>query len=153
MKFQKITPYLWFDTQAKEAAEFYCSIFANSEITSDGGTVIEFTLDGTNFIALNGGPQFKFNEAVSFYVLCDDQEEIDRLWNELITDGGNEGRCSWCKDKYGVSWQIVPKRFIEMMKTGTPEQTQRVIGAMMKMNKMIIEEFERAFKGESNTNV
>ena len=153
MKFQKITPYLWFDTQAKEAAEFYCSIFANSEITSDGGTVIEFTLDGTNFIALNGGPQFKFNEAVSFYVLCDDQEEIDRLWNELITDGGNEGRCSWCKDKYGVSWQIVPKRFIEMMKTGTPEQTQMVIGAMMKMNKMIIEEFERAFKGESNTNV
>lgn len=153
MKFQKITPYLWFDTQAKEAAEFYCSIFDNSEITSDGGTVIEFTLDGTNFIALNGGPQYKFNEAVSFYVLCENQEEIDRLWNELITDGGNEGRCSWCTDKYGVSWQIVPKRFIEMMKTGTPEQTQRVIEAMMKMNKMIIEEFERAFKGESNTNV
>ena len=99
MKFQKITPYLWFDTQAKEAAELYCSIFDNSEITSDGGTVIEFTLDGTNFIALNGGPQYKFNEAVSFYVLCENQEEIDRLWNQLIADGGNEGRCSWCKDR------------------------------------------------------
>ena len=145
MKFQKITPYLWFDSQAREAAEFYCSIFDNSEITSDGGTVIEFELDGTNFIALNGGPQFKFNEAVSFYVLCDDQEEIDRLWHELTSNGGSEGRCSWCKDKYGVSWQIVPKRFIEMMKTGTSEQTQKVIGAMMNMNKMIIADFEKAF--------
>ncbi|MBZ0198588.1 MAG: VOC family protein [Ignavibacteriaceae bacterium] len=145
MKFQKIIPYLWFDNQAQEASKFYCSIFENSEITSDGGMVIEFVLDGTNFIALNGGPQFKFNEAVSFYVLCDSQEEIDQLWNKLTSDGGSEGRCSWCKDKFGVSWQIVPKRFIEMMKTGTPEQTQRVIGAMMKMNKMIIENFETAF--------
>ena len=147
MKFQKITPYLWFDNQAKEASEFYCSIFDNSEITSDGGMVVEFVLDGTNFIALNGGPQFKFNEAVSFFVLCDDQEEIDRLWNQLTSDGGSEGRCSWCKDKYGVSWQIVPKRFIEMMRTGTPEQTQILIGAMMNMNKMIIEDFEKAFNG------
>lgn len=145
MKFQKITPYLWFDNQAKEAAEFYCSIFDNSKVTSDGGAIIEFELDGTNFIALNGGPEFKFNEAVSFYVLCDDQEEVDRLWNRLTSNGGSEGNCSWCKDKYGVSWQIVPKRFIEMMKTGTPEQMQRVIGAMMKMNKMIIKDFEKAF--------
>ncbi len=148
MKFQKITPYLWLDEQAKEAAEFYCSIFDNSEITSDGGVIVEFVLDGTNFIALNGGPQYKFNEAVSFYVLCDNQEEVDRLWNRLISDGGSEGRCSWCKDKFGVSWQIVPNRFIEMMKTGTPEQTQRVMAAMMTMSKMIIEDFERAFKGE-----
>ncbi len=147
MKFQKITPYLWFNNQAKEAVEFYCSIFANSKITSDGGTVIEFELDGINFIALNGGPQFKFNEAVSFYVLCDDQNEVDRLWNELTSNGGSEGNCSWCKDKYGVSWQIVPERFIEMMKAGTPEQKHRVIGAMMKMSKMIIQDFEKAFKG------
>jgi predicted 3-demethylubiquinone-9 3-methyltransferase (glyoxalase superfamily) len=146
MKFQKITPYLWFNNQAKEAAEFYCSIFENSKITSDSGMLIEFELDGTNFIALNGGPQYEFNEAVSFYILCDDQKEVDRLWKSLTTNGGSEGNCSWCKDKYGVSWQIVPKRFIEMMKTGTPEQTQRVIGAMMKMKKMIIEDFERAFK-------
>ena len=145
MRFQKITPYLWYNNQAKEATEFYCSIFDNSKIISDGGTIIEFELDGTNFIALNGGPQFKFNEAISFYVLCDDQDEIDRLWNKLISDGGIEGRCSWCKDKYGVSWQIVPKRFIEMIKTGTSEQTQKVIGAMMKMNKMIIADFEKVF--------
>lgn len=145
MKVQKITPYLWFDNQAQEAANFYCSVFPNSKITSDGGMVVEFELDGTNFIALNGGPQFKFNEAISFYVLCDDQEEIDRLWNVLIADGGSEGRCSWCKDKFGVSWQIVPKRFVEMMKTGTPEQTQRVIAAMMSMSKMIITDFEIAF--------
>ena len=147
MKFQKITPYLWFENRAKEAAEFYCSLFDNSKITSDSGVVVEFVLEGTNFIALNGGPQYQFNEAISFYVLCDDQEEIDRLWNQLISDGGKEGRCSWCKDKFGVSWQIVPKRFIEMMKTGTQEQTQRVMGAMMRMNKMIIEDFEIAFKG------
>jgi predicted 3-demethylubiquinone-9 3-methyltransferase (glyoxalase superfamily) len=146
MKSQKITPYLWFNNQAKEAAEFYCSIFENSKITSDSGMLIEFELDGTNFIALNGGPQYEFNEAVSFYILCNDQKEVDRLWKSLTTNGGSEGNCSWCKDKYGVSWQIVPKRFIEMMKTGTPEQTQRVIGAMMKMKKMIIEDFERAFK-------
>lgn len=147
MKLQKITPYLWFDNQAQEAANFYCSIFDNSAIHSDGGTIVEFELDGTNFIALNGGPQFKFNEAISFYVLCENQEEIDRLWNQLTTKGGSEGRCSWCKDKFGISWQLVPKRFIEMMKSGTPDQSQRVIGAMMKMNKMEIEEFEKAFKG------
>jgi predicted 3-demethylubiquinone-9 3-methyltransferase (glyoxalase superfamily) len=146
MKFQKITPYLWFNNQAKEAAEFYCSIFDNSKIISDSGIIVEFELDGTNFIALNGGPQFKFNEAVSFYVLCDDQEELDRFWHALTSNGGSEGNCSWCKDKYGVSWQIVPKAFIEMMKTGTPEQTQRVIGAMMKMRRMIIKDFEEAFK-------
>lgn len=145
MKLQKISPYMWFDNQAQEAANFYCSVFSNSKITSDAGMLVEFELDGTNFIALNGGPQFKFNEAISFYVLCEDQEEIDRLWNALIADGGSEGRCSWCKDKFGVSWQIVPKRFVEMMKTGTPEQTQRVITAMMSMSKMIIADFEKAF--------
>ena len=145
MKFQKVTPYLWFDNQAQEAANFYCSVFPNSKITSDGGMLVEFELDGTNFIALNGGPQFKFNEAISFYVLCEDQEEIDRLWSSLIANGGSEGRCSWCKDKFGISWQIVPKRFVEMMKTGIPEQTQRVIAAMMSMSKMIIADFEKAF--------
>lgn len=92
---------------------------------------------------MNGGTQFKFSEAVSFYVLCDDQEEIDRLWSNLTANGGSEGRCSWCKNQFGVSWQIVPKRFIEMMKTVSPEQTQRIIGALMKMSKMIIEDFEK----------
>ncbi len=145
MKFQKITPYLWFDNKAKEAASFYCSVFDNSKIISDGGMIVEFELNGTNFIALNGGPKYKFNEAISFFVLCDDQVEIDRLWDQLIADGGSEEKCSWCKDKFGVSWQIVPKRFVEMMKTGTAEQSQRVIGAMMKMTKMIIADFEKAF--------
>ena len=145
MKFQKITPYLWFNNQAEEAAKFYCSIFDNSKINSGGGPVVDFELDGINFIALNGGPQYQFNEAVSFFVLCENQEEVDRIWNKLTSDGGSEGRCSWCKDKFGVSWQIVPERFIEMLKTGTPEQSQRVMSAMMKMNKMIIEDFESAF--------
>lgn len=148
MKLQKITPYLWFDNQAQEAAKLYCSIFDNSKIHSDGGAIVEFELDGTHFIALNGGPQFKFNEAISFYVLCEDQEEVDQIWNRLTLNGGSEGQCSWCKDKFGISWQIVPKRFIEMMKTGTPEQTQRVIGAMMKMGKMVVSDLESAFKGE-----
>ena len=146
MKVQKISPFLWFESQAKEAAEFYCSIFDNSKITSEGGATVEFDLDGTHFIALNGGPQFKFNEAVSFFVLCDDQAEVDRFWNILTSDGGSEGRCSWCKDKFGLSWQIVPKRFIEMMKTGTPAQQQNVMGAMMTMNKMITDDFEKAFE-------
>lgn len=139
---------MWFENQAKEAAEFYCSLFNNSRITSAGDMLVEFVLDGTNFIALNGGPQFKFSEAISFFVLCDDQEEVDRLWNKLSTDGGKAGRCSWCTDKFGVSWQIVPKRFTEMMKTGTPEQTHRLMTAMMKMNKMIIEDLEKAFNNE-----
>lgn len=146
MKFQKITPYLWFDNQAKEAALFYCSIFNNSKITAEGGVVIEFELDGLNFIALNGGPQYTFNEAISFYVLCDDQAEIDHLWNRLTADGGSEGRCSWCKDKFGVSWQIVPRRFIEMMQTGSSAQQQKVMEVMMKMKKMIIQDFEDAFR-------
>ncbi len=146
MKFQKITPYLWFNNQAEEAAKFYCSVFDNSEIISGGGAVVDFELEGINFIALNGGSQYQFNEAVSFYVLCENQEEVDRLWNKLTSDGGSEGRCSWCKDKFGVSWQIVPERFIEMMKTGTPEQSQRVMSAMMKMNKMIVDDLEAAFK-------
>lgn len=106
-------------------------------------------MDGTNFIALNGGPQFKFNEAISFYVLCEDQEEIDRLWYQLTADGGSEGRCGWCKHRFGVSWQIVPKRFIEMMKTGTPEQTNRVIEAIMNMKKIVIDSFEKAFIGNN----
>lgn len=147
MHFQKITPYLWFTNQAKEAASFYCTLFPNSTVTYDGGSVIEFELDGTNFIALNGGPRFSFNEAISFYVLCEDQEEIDRLWKSLTENGGSEGQCGWCKDKYGVSWQIVPARFMEMMKSGSPAQTARVIEAMMPMKKMIIEDFERAFNG------
>jgi predicted 3-demethylubiquinone-9 3-methyltransferase (glyoxalase superfamily) len=145
IKRQKIIPYLWYENQAREAAEFYCSLFKNSRVFSVSDMIVEFELEGVKFIALNGGPKFKFNESVSFFVLCKDQEEVDYFWNNLIKDGGAESRCGWCKDKFGLSWQIVPERFMEMMETGTPEQTKRVIDVMMPMKKMIIEDFEKAF--------
>ena len=142
---QKIKPYLWYDNQAKAAAEFYCSLFQDSKITSSSDMLVEFELHGMAFIALNGGPKFKFTEAVSFMILCEDQQEVDHFWNAFTSDGGEESMCSWCKDKFGLSWQIVPKRFLEMMETGTPEQTKRVIEVMMPMRRMIIEDFEKAF--------
>ena len=144
-KIQKITPYLWYDDQAKAAAEFYCSLFEHSQILSAGEMIVEFELEGLKFVALNGGPKFKFTEATSFMVRCADQQEVDRLWAALTTDGGQESQCGWCKDKFGLSWQIVPQRFLEMMETGTPEQTQRVMQVMMPMKKMIVAEFEEAF--------
>ncbi len=143
---QKITPYLWFDKQAEEAAEFYCSIFKNSKIISVSDPIVEFELEDLQFMALNGGPQFKFTEAISLFVLCEDQEEVNYLWNALIADGGEEGMCGWCKDQYGLSWQIIPKRFMEMMQTGSAQQVQKVTEAMMKMKRMIVEDFEKAFK-------
>ena len=144
--FQKITPSLWFDNQAREAAEFYCSLFDSARVTSVSEMVVEFELEGLSFIGLNGGPKFNFTEAVSFLVYCDDQAEVDRLWHALTSNGGEESMCGWCKDKYGLSWQVVPKRFLEMMKTGTPEQCQRVMQAMMPMRKLIVEDFENAFR-------
>jgi predicted 3-demethylubiquinone-9 3-methyltransferase (glyoxalase superfamily) len=149
MKIQKITPCLWLDNQSREAAAFYCALFDNSAIQSDSGTLVEFTLDGTNFIALNGGGVSQFNEAVSFYVLCEDQEEIDRLWQALALNGGSAGRCGWCKDKFGVSWQIVPRQFVEMMKTGTPGQIQKLIGVLMNTHKMVIEDFEKVYTSDN----
>ena len=100
---------LWFDGQAKAAAEFYCSIFYNSKITQENPMVVRWELDGKQFMGLNGGPQFKFNEAVSFAIECETQEEIDHYWNNLTSNGGAESQCGWCKDQYGVSWQVVPK--------------------------------------------
>lgn len=146
MKFQKITPYLWYDNQAEEAAQFYCSIFKNSEVFSSSKMATEFQLEGVNFVAFNGGPYFKFNESISLFVSCEDQEEIDYLWEQLTLNGGAESRCGWCKDKFGLSWQIVPNRFLEMMKSGSPEQTKNVFDHLMKVNKIIIEDLEVAFK-------
>ncbi len=143
---QKITPYLWYDHQAKEAAEFYCSLFKNARIISSSDIITEFELEGIQFIALNGGPTYHFTEATSLFVLCEDQEEVDYLWEQLTKDGGQESSCGWCKDKYGLSWQIVPKRFMEMMRIGSTEQTQKVIEVMMPMQKMIVSEFEKAFQ-------
>ncbi len=137
-----IYPCLWFDNQAQEADAFYCSVFKNSKITIDTPMVVNFELNGKKFMGLNGGPQFKFNESVSFVVECDDQNEIDYYWNKL-TAGGAESQCGWLKDKYGVSWQIVPKRLGELMK-GDAKKSQRVMQVLMTMGKIEIAKLEEA---------
>ena len=146
----KITPFLWFDTQAEAAMNFYVSIFKNSKITSvnrygegmplPAGTVMTatFELDGQPFTALNGGPEFKFTEAISFYVSCETQAEVDDLWSKLTADGGEEGRCGWLKDKFGLSWQIVPTALGTALGNPDPEKAQRAMQAMLKMNKIDI---------------
>lgn len=152
---QGITPFLWFDTEGEEAARFYTSIFPSSRITNvthygdagprDAGTVltVEFELDGRPFVALNGGPDYRFTEAVSFQVSCDSQEEVDAYWSAL-TDGGEEGPCGWLKDRFGLSWQIVPKRLAELLGHSDAATAQRVMAAMLAMKKIEIAELERA---------
>jgi predicted 3-demethylubiquinone-9 3-methyltransferase (glyoxalase superfamily) len=151
----KITPCLWFDTEGEEAAQFYTSVFPNSRITdvarygSAGprlaGTVmtVTFELDDQKFVALNGGPDFKFNEAISFEVSCRTQEEVDSYWRKL-SEGGEEGPCGWLKDRFGVSWQIIPTALTRLLEDPDREKAQRVMGAMLKMKKIEIEELERA---------
>ena len=151
----KITPCLWFDTQGEEAARFYTSVFPNSriaEVTRYGeagprpaGTVmtVSFELDGQEFVALNGGPEFTFNEAISFQVSCKNQEEVDMFWGKL-SDGGEEGPCGWLKDKYGVSWQIVPTALPRLLADPDREKSQRVMRAMLEMKKIEIDALERA---------
>lgn len=137
-----IHPCLWFDGQAKEAATFYCSVFKNSKITAHTPMVVNFELNGKKFMGLNGGPQFKFNESVSFVVECDDQTEIDHYWNKL-TAGGAASQCGWLKDKFGLSWQIIPKRLGELMK-GDAQKSQRVMQVLMSMGKIEIAKLEEA---------
>ena len=134
---KQIYPCLWFDGQAKEAAEFYCSIFPNSKIINDTGMVVNFELNGQFFMGLNGGNHFKFNESVSFVIPCKDQNEIDYYWDHLISEGGSEGNCGWCKDKFGLSWQVVPETLGELM--SDPNNGQRVMQAFMRMKKFDIE--------------
>ena len=136
-----IFPCLWFDGQSKEAADFYCSVFPNSKIISSNPIVVIFELDGKKFMGLNGGPEYKFTEAVSFVVNCDTQEEIDNYWNKL-TQGGQEGKCGWLKDKFGVSWQIVPSILGNLM--SDPEKAPRVMYAFMQMKKFDIEKLKQA---------
>jgi predicted 3-demethylubiquinone-9 3-methyltransferase (glyoxalase superfamily) len=155
---QKITPNLWFDTEAEEAAEFYCSVFKNSRIitralypegSDRAGTVVtvEWELDGQRFMGINGGPQFKFDEAVSFAIGCEDQDEIDYYW-EKLTDGGAESMCGWLKDRYGVSWQVVPKGLDdELFGDPDPERSRRAWEAMMKMRKLDIAALRSAADG------
>jgi predicted 3-demethylubiquinone-9 3-methyltransferase (glyoxalase superfamily) len=143
-KFPRITPFLWFDSNAEEAVEFYLSVFRNSrrvdQVESAGSVLtIAFELDGQPFTALNGGPHFKFNEAVSFVVRCDTQQEVDEYW-EKLTAGGSEVQCGWLKDKFGLSWQIVPARLPDLIRN------PRAMQAMMKMKKLDIGELERAAK-------
>lgn len=135
-------PCLWFDEQARAAADFYCTIFPNSKIVNDSGMVVNFELNGKAFMGLNGGDHFKFNEAVSFVIPCKDQKEIDYYWYKLIDDGGVESQCGWCKDKFGLSWQVVPEILGELM--SNPESRQRVIQAFMKMKKFDIEALKNA---------
>ncbi len=154
---QKITTFLWFNQEAEEAANFYVSLFKDSKILTvsrygDAGPgpkgsamVVEFQLAGQTYQALNGGPHFKFTEAISLMVDCDSQEEVDTLWSKLTANGGQEGQCGWLKDRYGLSWQIVPKRFKQMMKDPDPKRTQRVMQAMMTMKKFDIARLEEAY--------
>ena len=155
---QKITTFLWLDTEAEEAATFYTSVFKNSRIVETAyygdagpgaaGTVmtVNFELDGQEFVALNGGPQFKFNEAVSLQVNCETQDEIDDFWSKL-SEGGEEGPCGWLKDRYGLSWQVVPTVLAELISDPDPEKSQSVMAAMLKMGKMDIATLEAAFGG------
>ena len=150
-----ITPCLWFDTEGEEAAKFYTSVFPRSRITdvarygSAGprpeGTVmtVSFELDGQKLLALNGGPEFTFSEAVSFQVLCESQDEVDTYWSTL-SEGGQEGPCGWLKDKFGLSWQIVPTRLTELLEDPDREKSQRVMAAMMEMRKIDVDALERA---------
>jgi predicted 3-demethylubiquinone-9 3-methyltransferase (glyoxalase superfamily) len=131
---------LWFDGKALEAAAFYCSIFPNSKLLNDSGMMVNFELNGQRFMGLNGGNQFKFNEAISFVITCEDQQEIDRYWNQLTSNGGVEGQCGWCKDQYGVSWQVVPAVLGKLM--SDPEKGQRVVAEFLKMKKFDIATLE-----------
>jgi predicted 3-demethylubiquinone-9 3-methyltransferase (glyoxalase superfamily) len=152
---QKISPFLWYDTQAEEAANFYVSLFEDAEITGisrypegapgPAGQVmtVNFRLAGQEFTALNGGPQFPFTEAVSFYVHCADQDEVDRLWAQL-TEGGAPGQCGWLTDRFGLSWQIIPDRLGELLGDPDPERAQRTMQAMLQMEKIEIKALEDA---------
>jgi predicted 3-demethylubiquinone-9 3-methyltransferase (glyoxalase superfamily) len=161
---QKITPFLWFDHQAEEAAKFYTSVFKNSKLgkilrydeasaKAAGGTVgsvltIEFEIEGQKFTALNGGPQFKFNESVSFVVYCQTQDEVDYFWQKLTADGGQESECGWLRDKFGLSWQVTPSVLIEMLHDKDSKKSERVMNAMMQMQKIDISKLKAAYAGE-----
>jgi predicted 3-demethylubiquinone-9 3-methyltransferase (glyoxalase superfamily) len=160
---QKITPCLWFDSQAEEAAKFYVSLFENSRIGNitrygEAGSqasgqrkgsvmTVSFQLDGQDFTALNGGPHFKFNEAISLMINCETQEEVDDLW-ERLSKGGEILECGWVKDKYGLAWQVVPKMFFELISDKDPAKAERAMQAMLKMKKLDIRELKRAAEGQ-----
>jgi predicted 3-demethylubiquinone-9 3-methyltransferase (glyoxalase superfamily) len=161
---QKITPFLWFDHEAEDAVKFYTSIFKNSKVgrilrygeeaakISESGRpmgsvlTIEFELEGQKFVALNGGPQFKFNESVSFVVKCETQDEVDYFWEKLTADGGEESECGWLKDKFGVSWQVTPTVLIDMLHDNDSEKSERAMHAMLQMQKIDIKTLKEAYE-------
>lgn len=148
---KKITPFLWFDTQAEEAMNFYITVFKNSKVLSvtpgPNGIAqsVNFELEGQEFVGFNAGPQFKFNESISFFVDCKDQEEVDYFWETLTADGGEESMCGWLKDKYGLWWQIVPSALGELMSDPDPEKAKRVVDAMLQMRKIVVADLEKAY--------
>jgi predicted 3-demethylubiquinone-9 3-methyltransferase (glyoxalase superfamily) len=154
---QKLSTCLWFDTQAEEAANFYVSLFDDAEVTEvhrldgtpsgDNVALVFFRIANMEFKAINGGPQFPFTEAVSIYIGVEDQAEVDRLWDALTADGGEEGQCGWLKDKFGLSWQVIPDRMGELLSDPDPERSQRAMQAMLKMQKIDLEVMEAAANG------
>lgn len=150
---RSITPFLWFDDDLEGAIEFYTSVFPDGKVHGttklpDGQVLTaEFELAGQSFKGLNGGPQFRFTEAISLFVECDDQEEVDRYWDALTADGGEESVCGWLKDKYGLSWQIIPVEFLDMVSDGDPEQVQRTMAAMQTMRKFDVAALRTAYEG------
>jgi len=149
----KITPFLWFDDRAEEAMNFYISIFRNGKVLgvhrANGKVLtVTFELDGQRLMGLNGGPLFKFTEAVSLFVDCGTQEEVDELW-EKLSAGGEPGRCGWLKDKYGLSWQIIPKTLMQLLSDPDPQKSNAVMQAMLKMNKIVIEDLKKAYEGQA----
>ena len=159
---QKITPFLWFDDQAEDAVKFYTTVFENSKVgrilrygeeaakassRSTGSVLtIEFEIEGQKFVALNGGPQFRFNESVSFVVNCETQKEVDYFWEKLTADGGEESQCGWLKDKFGLSWQVTPTVLIDMLHDKDSEKAERVMKAMLQMQKIDIEKLKAAYR-------
>ena len=148
-----ITPFLWFDTHAEEAMNLYTSIFKHSKVLTvhraQGKVMsVEFELEGQKFMGLNAGPHYQFNEAVSFFVACETQDEIDELWSKLTADGGAPGRCGWLKDRFGVSWQIIPNALGRMLGDTDPTKSSRVMNAMMQMDKLDVQRLEAAHTGQ-----
>ena len=150
---KKITPFLWFDTQAEEAMNFYVSLFKNSKVLSVSpgpngiASSVHFELEGQEFIGFNAGPGFKFNEAISLFVDCKSQAEVDELWEKLTADGGEEGQCGWAKDKFGLWWQIIPSKLGELLGDKDAEKSGRAMQAMLKMKKIVIADLQQAFDG------
>jgi predicted 3-demethylubiquinone-9 3-methyltransferase (glyoxalase superfamily) len=157
---RKISPFLWFDHRAEEAAHFYTSVFSNSRITSvmragedaSGAAArvmsVTFELEGEEFIALNGGPMFQFTPAISLFVKCESQQEVDELWSKLCADGGEAQQCGWLKDRFGLSWQIVPVKLRDMLQDKDQAKSKRVMDALLKMVKLDLPALERAYRGE-----